>query len=120
MFPYVLFGDRFPLHEFLEFLQVPVCIECYTFTFSTVSSRPTGFLVVSFEGFGDVVVYDEPHVRFVYAHAERYCRDNDVNVLHEEFVLCVRTCRRVEACVVCRRFNVVSLQDGSEFLHFLS
>ena len=117
---YVLLSHGLALHELLQLLQVFVGVECYAYTLAAVASCATRFLIIALKTLRYVVVYDEAHVGFVDAHAEGYGSHDDVDALHEEVVLRLRACSRVEAGVISRRLYVVGFQHGSQFLHLLA
>ena len=80
------------LHEFLEFLQVLVRVECKTDALAAVASGASRLLIVPLQTLGYVVMDDESHVGLVDAHAEGYGGYNHVDALHKEVVLCLRAC----------------------------
>ena len=85
----VLFGYRLALHELIQFLQVFLRIKRNTQTFAAISSGASRFLVIAFQGFGNVVVDDEAYIGFVDAHTKSNGGHNDVNLLHQEIILCL-------------------------------
>ena len=85
----VLLSHRFALHELVEFLEVLVRVERNAPAFSSVSSGPSGLLVISFKALRDVVMHHEPHVGLVYSHSERNRSHYHVYLFHQKVVLCL-------------------------------
>ena len=116
----VLFCHGLALHEFLQLLQVFVGVESDAYTFASVASCASRLLVVALKAFRYVVVYHEAHIGFVDAHAEGYGSHDYVDALHEEVVLRLRACCRVESGMVGSGFYVVGFQHGCQFFHLLA
>ena len=116
----VLLSDRFALHELLEFLQILVSIESNAHALTAIASSTSRFLIVAFEAFGNVVVNDKANIRLVNAHSKSDGGDNDVDALHEEIVLRLRTRLRIKSGMISGGLYIIGLQDGSQLLHFLS
>ena len=116
----VLLGHGLSLHELLEFLQVLIGIEGDADALAAVAAGTSRLLIVAFEALRDVVVDDEAHIGFVDAHAKSNGGDDDVDALHQEVVLRLGTCLRVEACMIGGSLDVVGLQHGCQLLHLLS
>ena len=114
----VLFSHGLSLHEFLEFAYVARCVEGDAFTFSSVAPCAPCFLIVSFEALGYIVVDYESHVRLVDAHAEGYCGHDDVDLVHDEIILCLRARRCVHTGVIGSCVDVVGSQYLGQFLNF--
>ena len=102
-----LFGYRFSLHKLLKLLDIFGRIECDTFTFAPITAGTSGFLVVAFQAFGDIVVNDKADVGFVYSHSKSDGCHNHINVFHQEFILISRTGCRVHSGVIGQGFYVV-------------
>ena len=75
-------------------------IEGYALAFAAVASGASGFLIVALEAFGYVVVDYKAYVRFVYTHTEGDGGNDDIDLLHQEFVLVFGTGLGVESGVV--------------------
>ena len=115
----VLLGHGLVLHELLEFLQVFVAVKDDTKPLSAITSGTSGLLIISFEALRYVVVYNETHVGFVNSHTEcNRCHD-DMNVLHEEIVLCLRARGTVETGMIRCRLNIVGAEYRGQLFHFL-
>ena len=110
LFAYLLLGQRFTLHELLEFLQVFVDIKCYTLAFTSVTTGTSRLLIVALEALGYIVVYDIAHIGFVDAHAKGYRGDDNVDLFQQECVLVLRTGSRVHTGMVGQRPYPVHLQ----------
>ena len=65
-------------------------------------------------------MYDESHVRLVYAHTECYCGDDDVYVFHEEPVLVVRAGLGVQTGMVWSCLDAVYVQKFCELFDLLA
>ena len=111
LFSYLLLGQRLALHEFLQFQDVLVAVECDALSFLSVSAGTSGLLVVALEALGDVIVNHEPYVGFVYAHAEGYGRHYDVHLLHEEHVLVLGPGGGVHAGVIGQGLDAVDVEE---------
>ena len=116
----VLLGHRLSLHELLELLQVLIGIEGDADALAAVATGTSRLLVVAFEALRDVVVDDEAYVGFVDAHAKSNGCDDDIDSFHEEVVLRLGTCLRVEASMIGCGLDFIGLQHGSQLLHLLS
>ena len=116
----VLFGNRLALHKLVQFLQVLSRIEGDAAPFAAVSSGAARLLIVSFQRFGDVVVYHKAHVGLVDTHAKGDGGYDDVNLLHQEGILGLRSQRRLQAGMIGSGLDVVGLQDFCQFLHLLA
>ena len=67
---------------------------------ASVATSTTGFLIVSFEAFGYIIVYDKPHIGLVNTHTESNSGHNHVHLLHEKFILILGSYFIIEASVV--------------------
>ena len=114
---YLLLCDRFALHEFLKFLYVLVAVERYALPLASVSSGAPGLLIIAFDTFRNIVMDDKSHIRFVYAHAERYGSNDDIYLLHQELVLVLRPCPGIKPCMVRSSLDAVDVQQFCQFLH---
>ena len=116
----VLFGNRFALHKLIQLLQVFLGIEGDAHTLAAVTSCTSRLLVVALQRLRNVVVDDKTHVGLVNTHAEGDGSHDDVNLLHQEVILCLRAQCRLQTCMVGSRLDVVSLQYLCQFLHLLT
>ena len=64
-------------------------------------------------------MYHKPHVGFVDSHAESDGSHDDVDVLHQEVILCLGTGTRIETSMIGRGLDVVCPQNGGQLLHLL-
>ena len=117
---YILFSNRLAFHKLVEFTQVLIGIKSQTDALPAVTTGTSRLLVIAFQRLGDVVVYDEAHIGFVDSHAKGYRSHDDIYLLHQEIILSLGTGSRVESCMVCQSFNLISTQYFSQFLYFLS
>src|SRR5258708_11040032 len=67
-----------------------------------ITPRPARFLVIAFQGAGQIEIHDPAHVRLVDAHAERNRRDDDLQIVANEGVLSITAGGGGESCVVWR------------------
>ena len=65
-------------------------------------------------------MYDEAHIRLVDSHAEGDGGHDDVDILHEEVVLCLRTQLRFQSGMVGCCLDIVGLEDFSQLLHLFA
>ena len=116
----LLLRHGLPLHELLQFLDVLVAVVGDAKAFLPVAARPAGFLIITLDALGDVVMDDEPDVGLVDAHAEGDGGDDHLDVLHQEAVLVLRAGFRVQAGVVGEGLDAVDGQQLGQFLHLLA
>ena len=116
----ILFGDGFPLHEFLEFLQVFLRIKGDAEAFPAVASGPSGLLIVAFKALWNVIMNDEAHVGLVNTHSEGYRCNDDIDTLHEKVVLGLRARGTVKSRMIGGSFYFVGFQHLRKFFHFLA
>ena len=117
---YLLLGDRLTLHELLQLADVLVAVERDALGVLAVSAGPSGLLIIALDAFRDVVVDDKAHVGLVNAHPERYCRHDDLHVLHQEPVLILGTGLGVQPGMVRKRTYSVDIQKIRHLLNFLA
>ena len=117
---YLLFGKGLADEEFFHLFDVLVAVKCQTVAFAAVASCAAGFLIVALKALGYVMVYNETHVRFVYAHSESYGGNYHVHIFHKECILVLRACFCVQSGVVRCGGNTVHFQEFGKFLHFLT
>ena len=87
----ILFCHRFTLHKLIELLQIFVGIERDTHTLATITTSTTGLLIIAFQRLGDIIVNHETDIGFVDSHSESNGCHNDIDTLHQEVVLRLRT-----------------------------
>ena len=107
----LLFGNGLPEHEFLELLDVFVAVVGYAIRQLSVSTGPSCLLVISLDALRDVIVDDEPHVRLVDTHSEGDCGDDYVHILHQEAVLVLRPCLRIQSGMIGKSFYSINIQQ---------
>ena len=117
---YLLLGNRLALHELFKLLYVLLAVICKAYTLLSVAAGTSRLLIITLQALWDIVMYDETHVRLVYAHAEGYGRHYHVHVLAQEAVLVLGPDFRIQAGVVRQGPDVVDAQEGSELLHLLA
>ena len=110
---------RFALHKLLELLQVFIGIESNTLPFSSISSGTSGLLVISFQTFGNIIMDNITHIRFVNTHTKSNGSYNHINFFHQEIILVLCSCSRIHSGMIGTGIDSVCLQDFSKFLHFL-
>ena len=118
--PDVLFGNRLPLHELLQFVQVLLGVEHDAEPLFSVAPGTAGLLIITFKALRNVIMDYETHIRFVDSHTEGNRCHNDIQFLHEEVVLCPGACLGVESGMIGCGLYVIGLQDGGQFFHFLA
>ena len=116
----ILFSHRLTLHELIEFLKVFVRIESDAEALATIASCTSCLLVIAFQRFRNVIVDDETHIGFVDTHTKGDSGNDHIDILHEEVILRLCSCGRVEACMIGSSLNLVGLQHSSKFFHLLS
>ena len=115
LFPYLLLGHRLALHEFLEFLDILVTVKGDAVATSSVSSCPSGLLIIAFYAFRNIIMYHEPHVRLVDTHSESDCGHDYVYFLHQEPVLIFRTGLGIQSGVVRQGLDTVYIEELRQF-----
>ncbi len=117
---YLLFSQRLSLHELLHLQEILVDVECYALPLSAISSGPTGFLIVTFERLGDIVVDYKSHIGFVNTHAKRDGGNDYIHFLEKERILIGRPGGSIHTGMIRKSLDVVYLQNLGEFLDLLS
>ena len=116
-------ADLFRRLVFLESTQtldIIRAVETQTYSFTAVSTRTTGLLVISLQRFRDVVVYDEAHIGFIDTHTEGDRRYYHLHFLHQERILVGRTRGGIHTGMVRAGADTVHLQHLRQILHFLA
>ena len=113
----ILLCNRLSLHELLQLAQVVRREESEANTFAAISSCPTGFLIVTFQAFRNVVMDDVTHIWLVDTHAESNGSNDDIDALHEEIVLSLSPICRFHAGMIGSSRNVVGTQHLGQFLN---
>ena len=116
----VLLSHRLSFHKLVELLQVLVAVEGDADALATVTAGTACLLIIPFERLRDIVVDDEAHIGFVDTHAKGYGGHDDIDFLHEEVILGLRTRLRVETGVVALRLDVVGAKHLGQVFHLLS
>ena len=116
----ILFCHRFTLHEFIKLLQVLIRIKGQTDTLATITTSTTGFLIIAFQRLWYVVMDHKTHIRFIDTHTKGNSCHNNVDILHQELILSIRTCVRIQSCVIGGSLDIISTQNSSQLLHLLS
>ena len=117
---YFLFHDGFALLEFAQTFYVFWGIEADTLSFTAIATCATCFLVVSFQRFGYVVVYDKSYIGFIDTHTKGDGSYNHLHFLHEERILVLAACSGVHACVIGQGRDVVGVQRSGQVFHGLA
>ena len=120
LFPDLLLCDRLALHELLEFLDILITVICDTYAFFPVAAGPAGLLVITLYALRYIVMYNIPHIRLVYPHAEGYCGDYDIHFFHQEPVLVLGPRLRIKPRMIRKCLYSVDIQKFRQFLNFLS
>ena len=107
---HLLLGGILVGEEFVEALHIGLAVEGYASPLATVAASTTSFLIVAFDAFGDIVVDDEAHIGFIYAHAKGDGGHDDIHFFGEEFILIFGAHLVVEASVVGEGFDSVEYQ----------
>ena len=115
-----LLCDGFPLHEFLQFLDILVAVICDAGAFLAVTARTPGFLIISLYALWNVVVDYKAHILLVYAHAEGDGGNNYIYLLHQELVLVFGAGFGIKAGMVRKGPYAVYGQHLGKFFHLLA
>ena len=59
------------------------------------------------------------HIGFVNTHTESNGSHNNVDILHQEIILCLSTCSRIQSSMIGCSSDIVGLQDSSKLFHLL-
>ena len=105
----ILLGNGFALHELIEFLQVLLGVERDTHALTAVTTGTTRLLIVAFQRLGDIIMDNKTHIGLVDTHAKGDGGHNDVNLLHQEVVLGLRTEHRLQTGMIRSGLDVVGL-----------
>ena len=116
----LLFRHRFSLHEFFQLLQVFIGIKSDALALTAIAAGSSGFLVISFEAFGNIIMDDIPYVGFVDPHTKSNGSNDHVCFFHQERILIARTLLRIHAGMIRERFDTVCFQDIGKLFHLLT
>ena len=116
----LLLGDRFALHEFLQFLNILITIKGNATSLAAVAAGTSGLLIVSLQTFRYVVVNHEAHVRLVNAHAEGDGGHNHVHLFLQEGVLVVGPRGGIHARMIGQGPDVVGHEQFGQLLDLLA
>ena len=115
----LLLGNRFALHELLQFLDILVAVIGYALAFLAVSSGPSRLLVITLDALGNVIMDHKTHVGLVYSHSEGDGGHNHVYILHQEGILVLRPGPGIQPSMVRQGLYSVDREEGGEFLDLL-
>ena len=91
-----------------------------THSLATITTGTTCFLVIALKALGYVVVDDETHIWFVDTHTEGYRCHNDIYLLHQKVVLCLRACCSVKTGMIGSCLDIIGTEDVGKILHLLA
>ncbi len=89
-------------------------------SFQTIPSGPSGFLIVTFQRFGYIVVNHIPHVRFVNAHPKSDGSYNDIQFFIQKIVLGFDADRRIQTCMIRCRIDLIHFEQFGDLFHLFS
>ena len=101
-------------------MQILIVVEGDTETFTVISAGATGFLIVTFQTLGHIVVDDIAHIRLVNTHTKSDGGHNHVRFLHQEVILVLNPGLGVQTSMIRQRTDFVNLQKSSQFLYLLT
>ena len=95
-------------------------IKSETHSLATITSGATCLLIISLKTLGNVVVDDETHIRFVDTHTEGYRCHNDIYLLHQKVVLCLRACCSIKTGMIGSSLDIVGTENVGKILYLLA
>src|SRR5437879_8509607 len=91
----LLFGISFLIDELVLLDSIARIEQEHAFAGQTVAARAAGFLIITFDVLGQIVMDDKPDIGFVDAHAESDCGTDDSHFISQEkFLVTVALFRR--------------------------
>ena len=76
-------------------------IEQNGFTWKSVSTSTSYFLIIILDTFRHVIMHNKTHITFVYTHTKSYCSTNDINLIINESLLNTVSLKRRQSCMIC-------------------
>src|SRR5690554_289411 len=98
--PYFLFGNWLATHELFKFLNVLITVECETMSFAAIPPGATGFLIITLNGFWNIIMDHKAHIGLVYAHSKGNGRYHHIGVFHKEHVLVLYSGFPIKPCMI--------------------
>ncbi len=118
--PDLLLGNRLALHKLFKFLNILIRIECNALPLAAITSCPSGFLVITFQAFGNIIVHHKTHIGLINPHPKGNGCDNNIHVFHQKLVLISRPGGRIHAGMISQGLDSVHLQRLGQLFHFLT
>ena len=115
-----LFRNRLAFHKFFQTKNVLIAIECDTLSFASVTAGTTCFLIIAFERFWYIIMYDKTHIGFVYTHTERNGSHNHIDFLHQKHILIFRTRMCIQSSMIRQSLNTVHDQRIGKLFDFFT
>ena len=103
LFAFAFFFDKAPL-----FYHVAYAEKQHAIARQAIAACASCFLIIPFDVLRQIVVNDEPNVRFVNTHAERNRRGDDTRIIAQECFLVARPFPRFHPSVIRQRLNSIS------------
>ena len=120
MTTYILLSHLLVSHEFLQLLKVLMRIECDAFSLAAITSGTTSLLIIALKALWYVIMYDEAYIWLVDTHTECYRGYDDIDIFHQEIILCLAPYDCIETGMVRRRFYIVGNKYSRQFFHLFS
>ena len=81
-----------------------------TFSFLSVTTGTTCFLIIALDALRYIIVDDKPDIRLINTHTERNCRNNHINLLHQEGILIVSPGLCIQSCMIWSGFDTIYIE----------
>ena len=120
LFTDFLFCNRFPLHKFFQFLDIFKTIISQANSFSSVTSRTSCLLVVSFQAFRNIIVNNKTYIWFINTHTKSNSSNDYVYLFHQELILIGTSSRCIHSCMIRGSLYTVNTKNFSKFFNFFT
>ncbi|MNS79502.1 hypothetical protein D3C72_1131580 [compost metagenome] len=94
------FRNRLIFHEFSQLVDVFLVVKSNTITFTSITTGTASFLIIALHAFRHVVVDHKTHIRFIDTHTKCNGSHNNLNVFHQELILCCRSRISIQTSMV--------------------
>src|SRR5262244_1244297 len=84
------------------------------FPFHSIPPGATGFLVIIFYALGNIIMNNEPDVRFIDTHTKRDSGNNYLYIFIEKLILPFGSDLTVDPGMISNRLNIIFLKKFSE------
>src|SRR5574344_1114553 len=120
LLPYLLFCKRFALHKFLQLKNILKTVESNALSLPDVTACTPRLLIITFQRLRHIIMDNKTDIGLINTHSKRYCRNNNIYVLHQKFILVCSSCCCIQAGMIRQCLDSVNAQQLSHFLHLFA